>query len=386
MNTRNDLIAAALPSVRPIAALATASLIAVLLLSGCDQASGKSDDKDKKDEAPAVPVEVASPTRGDIVAVYSGTAPVEAAQEARVVAKVGGEVRQLLVEEGTRVRAGQVLARLDGDRLRLEAAQAEANLRKTERDYARNLELQKKGLVSTTAFENLKYDLDALRATYDLARLNLGYTEIRAPIDGIVAERKIKVGNTLTVNQELFTISDPDPLVLYVHVPERELHKLSPGQPADIQVDAVAGTRFVGRIAIISPVVDPATATFRAKLEVSDPSGQLRPGMFARVNIAYERRVGALQIPRSALLDTEGQASVFVVTGGKAEPRRIATGLANGGMIEVTTGLKGDEQVVVVGQGALKQGTAVKVVGGAPARPDIMPAAKSDPRSKAAKG
>lgn len=352
----------------PMWLAAPALAAALVLLAGCNDANGKTNDS--KDEPAAVPVEVARPSRGDIVAVYSGTAPVEAAREAHVVAKVGGEVRQLLAEEGTRVRAGQVLARLDGDRLRLEAAQAEANLRKTERDYARNVELQKKGLVSTTAFDNLKYDLEALRATYDMARLNLSYTEIRAPIDGVVAERRIKVGNTVTPNQELFNVTDPDPLVLYVHVPERELRKLSVGQPADIQVDAVPGTRFVGRITIISPVVDPETATFRTKLEVSDPTGQLRPGMFARVNIAYERRSGALQIPRGALVDSEGEPSVFVITAGKAEPRRIRTGLANGGLIEVVAGLKGDEQVVVVGQGALKQGTAVRIVSGAaPAAP-----------------
>nr|MBP6514605.1 efflux RND transporter periplasmic adaptor subunit [Steroidobacteraceae bacterium] len=276
-------------------------------------------------------------------------------------------------EEGSRVRAGQVLARLDGDRLRLEAAQAEANLRKTEKDYARNLELQKRGLVSSTAFDGLKYDLEALRASYDMARLNLSYTEIRAPIDGIVAERKIKVGNMLTVNQELFHITDPDPLLVYVHVPEREMRKLSPGQLADIEVDAVPGTRFTGRIALISPVVDPATATFKAKLEVKDDSGRLLPGMFARVNIVYERREGALQVPRSALVEGDGQPSVFVVVKGKAEQRKVTTGLANGGLIEVTAGLTAGEQVIVVGQGALKQGTAVRIVGSTPAA--VKPAA-----------
>jgi len=335
-------------------------------LAACGSANGK-DDKDKQGQPQAVPVEVAAPTVGPIVAVYSGTAPVEAAQESRVVAKVGGEVRQILVEEGSRVRAGQVLARLDGDRLRLEAAQAEASLRKTEKDYARNVELQKRGLVSSTAFDGLKYDLEALRAAYDMARLNLSYTEIRAPIDGVVAERKIKVGNMLTVNQELFHITDPDPLLVYVHVPEREMRKLSPGQPADIEVDAVPGTHFTGRIALISPVVDPATATFKAKLEVTDPSGRLLPGMFARVNIVYERREGALQVPRSALVEGDGQPSVFVAVKGKAEQRQVTTGLANGGLIEVTAGLKPDEQVVVVGQGALKPGTAVRVVGTTPA-------------------
>ncbi len=128
--------------------------------------------------------------RAEMVAVYSGTAPIEAHDEAVVVAKVGGEVRQIYVEEGDTVKAGQVLARLDGDRLRLEVAESEAKLRKLERDYTRFKELSQKGLVAKNELENAKFDLDALRACYDRARLELSYTEIRAPIAGVVSARE----------------------------------------------------------------------------------------------------------------------------------------------------------------------------------------------------
>jgi membrane fusion protein (multidrug efflux system) len=129
-------------------------------------------------------------------------------------------------------------------------------------------------------------------------------------------------------------------------------------------VDALGGERFAGTIARISPTVDPETGTFRAEVEVPDPSRRLKPGMFARVNIVYERRDDALQLPRNAILDADGEQSVFVVVNGKAEQRRIRTGLANNGWIEVLEGLKGDERVVVVGQAGLKTGTVVKVVDG----------------------
>jgi len=112
----------------------------------------------------------------------------------------------------------------------------------------------------------------------------------------------------------------------------------------------------------ISPTVDPQTGTFRARVEVPDATRRLLPGMFARVNIAYERRENALQLPRTAILDADGEQSVYVVVKDKAEQRKIATGLANSGWIEVLQGLSGDERVVVVGQAGLKTGTAVKVV------------------------
>jgi membrane fusion protein, multidrug efflux system len=131
---------------------------------------------------------------------------------------------------------------------------------------------------------------------------------------------------------------------------------------ADVIVDALGGARFAGTIKFISPTVDPQTGTFRARLELPDPSQRLKPGMFARVNIVYERRENALQVPRNAILDSDGSQSVFVVEDSKAAQRRIVPGLTNGGWVEVKEGLKGDERIVVVGQGGLKTGTLVKVV------------------------
>jgi membrane fusion protein (multidrug efflux system) len=346
--------------------LASAALAAALLVSGCgDRADGKTQDPRKDDKeaaAAAIPVEVRKPLRAEMLAVHSGTASLEADQEAAVVAKVGGEVRFLLVEEGQTVKAGQVLARLDGDQLRLETAKAQATLAKLERDYKRNIELHDKGLMSPGAFENLKYEVEAQRAAYDMARLQLSYTEIRAPIGGVLAERRIKVGNTIKPNDELFRVVDMKPLLAYVHVPERELDRLKPGQPAQIQVDAVPGQHFVGRVARLSPVVDPATATFKVTIELDDPSARLKPGMFARIGIVYERREGALQIPRTAIVEDEGRSTVFIVEGGKAQQRPIEVGLANAGYVEVTSGLMGAEKIVVVGQGGLKTGNPVRVV------------------------
>jgi membrane fusion protein, multidrug efflux system len=343
--------------------LTLAGLLA--LAAGCS--NGKAKDKDADATETTVPVEVQPVRRAAMVAVYSGTAPIEAHDEAEVVAKVGGEVRQIYVEEGDNVAAGQILARLDGDRLRLEAAEAQAKLRKLERDVTRFKELSQKGLVAKNELENAEFDLDALRASYERTRLELSYTEIRAPIAGVISARHIKVGNTISANSQgradpTFRVTDLDPLVAYVHIPEKEFRKLAPGQAAEVVVDALGGTRFAATIAFISPTVDPQTGTFRARLEVPDSSQRLKPGMFARVNIVYERRENALQVPRNAILDSDGAQSVFVVAGGKAEQRKIVPGLINGGWVEVKEGLTGDERIVVVGQGGLKSGTLVKVV------------------------
>ncbi len=362
MSMTNQNLPSADPRRNSVRWLALVALVGALA-AGCSNGKAKDKEGAETEKNSTVPVEVQPLKRAEMVAVYSGTAPIEAHEEATVVAKVGGEVRQIYVEEGDSVQAGQVLARLDGDRLRLTLAQTDANLRKLERDYKRTLELADKGLVPKSTAENTKYDLDALRAGYESARLELSYTEIRAPINGVISARKIKVGNTIGPNEPTFTVTDLDPLLAFVHVPEKEFRKIAPGQNAEVVIDALGGARFAGTISRISPTVDPQTGTFRARVEVPDATRTLKPGMFARVNIVYERRQDALQLPRTAILDADGQQSVFVVASGKAEQRTITTGLSNGGWIEVLDGLKGSEQVVTVGQAGLKTGTLVKIVG-----------------------
>src|SRR6185436_10461016 len=185
-------------------------------------ADNSTQDKDEKAKAEAaIPVEVAQPIRGEMLAMYSGTATLEAEADAEVVAKVGGEVRRILVEEGDRVQAGQILAQLDDRQLRLQAAQTRAARAKAERDFTRQVELHDKGLVSAGAFENLKYDLDNQVAADDIAQLNLSYSTIRAPFAGIVSTRHIKLGQEIAVGVSLFRVTDPTPLKANVFVPER---------------------------------------------------------------------------------------------------------------------------------------------------------------------
>lgn len=355
-------------------------LFSILLIGGCQQSdTGDADDasvetsadsnEDKnsngesEEDSPAIPVETAFATRGDVYASYTGTAPVEAFQDATVIAKVGGEVREILVEEGDFVKAGQILARLDGDRLRLEQMQTEANLHKLERDHSRNLDLSERGLISAGDFEKIQYEMEALSATNDLAKLQLSYADIRAPISGVISERFIKVGNTLEVENQAFQITSLEPLISYLHVPEREFRKITAGQSVAMFVDALEGTSFEGVVARVSPVVDALTGTFKITIEVSDDTRRLKPGMFARVAIVQDVHVNVLQVPRSALINEAGKSSIFIVEDNVAHERIVETGYSADGRIEIATGLSDSDEFVVVGQAGLKDGAKVSIIG-----------------------
>jgi membrane fusion protein (multidrug efflux system) len=337
------------------------AILAVVLLSAC-QSDQSSDSEDAEEESAPIPVETGIPVRGDVYAMYTGTAPIEAFAEADVIGKVAGEVRELLVEEGDEVSKGQVLARLDGDRLRLELSQSEARLRKLQREYERNIDLRSKGLLSEGDFEKIKFEMEALEASFNLASLELDYTQIRAPIDGVISSRFVKLGNTIDVGDSLFRVTGLDPLVAYLHVPEREYRNIDVGQLVGITIDALPDDPVAATVTRVSPIVDPQTGTFKITVEIEDPGRRIKPGMFGRISVVYDVHENALQISRSALIEESGSMSVFVVEDDKAVRRIVETGYGNRGMVEITSGLSDGEQVVIVGQTSLKQDSRVTVI------------------------
>ena len=340
-----------------------AAFACVLLLAACQQGEQTTDEENtEEDETPPVPVEISAPVRGDIYATYTGTAPIEAFAEANVIAKVDGEVRILHVEEGDMVRKNQVLATLDGDRLRLELSESEARLRKMQRDFNRNKELLEKDLISIGDFEKIRYDMEALEASYNLAKLELDYTKIRAPIDGVISERYIKLGNTIKTGDPVYRVTSLDPLVAYLFIPEREFRQIAAGQPVQIRIDALPGELLTASVTRVSPIVDPATGTFKITIEVTGTDQRIKPGMFGRMSIVYDKHENVLQVPRSAIIETADQASLFVVEEGIGIRKDVQTGFSSGGMVEITDGLSDGEDVITVGHVGLKNDAKVVVI------------------------
>ena len=346
-------------------------LCGLLVLSACKgggpAAEAQAKNGEEKKESEAVPVEVAQATRRAVAASYSGTTTLEALGESQVVAKTSGVALAVLVEEGQVVRAGQALVRLDPDRPRLQVAQAAAQMHKLENNYRRAQQLVEQRMISANDVDQIKYDLENARAVYRAASLELSYTTITAPISGVVASRSIKSGNFVQINSPIIRIVDASRLEATLNVPEREIAKLKPGQAVGLAVDALPGKQFTGTVARVAPVVDNGTGTFR--VVASFPGdGELQPGMFSRLNINYDQRADALVVPRTALLDDEGDPAVFVVREGKAARVPVKLGYMDGEWVEVREGLKIGDGVVTAGKIALRDGTAVEAVGQAPAK------------------
>lgn len=340
---------------------AASALFGLALLGAC---SGEKP-QEKKEET-AVPVEIARVTVGPIDAAYRGTATLEAQDEAVVMAKTVGVIEQVLVEEGQRVRKGQVLARLETERLRLEAARAKAEADKARENFERNTRIYEKNLISKELYDQSRFALDAARAAYELAQLTLYESEIRAPFDGVVSARYIKLGNAIQPNTAAFKVTQMDTLHAHIYVPERDIRKLAPRQTATMALDAWPDKLFTGSILRVNPVVDASTGTVKVTVAMAPGQPELKPGMFGRIEILYDRRDAAVLVPKDAVLTEDAAQSVFVVAGGKAQRRSIKVGYSDSRHYEVLEGLKSGDEVVTTGQANLKDDARVHVVNATP--------------------
>lgn len=335
------------------------------------------------DASSAIPVETATVSQQSITANYSGTASLEAVGEAQVVAKASWIVLKLLVEEGMYVKRGQLLAQLDDDAASNKLAQATANLRKAQASYDKAEKGFALKITPKADYDSMRYDLEAQKAIVAGAQLDVSYTRILAPIDGVIAKRSVKVGNLVQINQALFDIVDLDRLQAVLNVPERDLDTLKAGQSVVMQVDALGGRSFEGMIARIAPVIDAASGTFRATCEFRDTTRTLKPGMFGRIEVAYDQRHDALVVPRNAITEEDGETSVFVVepapatapaVAGKSAPakepaprfvakrRVVKLGYAEDDRVEVRDGIHQGERVITLGRNAVRDGTQVQVL------------------------
>ncbi len=313
------------------------------------------------DSIAAVPVEVGQVLVGSIDARYMGTASLEAWDEATVASRASGLVVALFAEEGDFVKEGQVLAKLDDDILNIELAQTKSQLDKLEADYNRSKGLYEKKLISQEQHDAVRYERDRLQGAYDLKMLQLDQTRIVSPISGVVSKRHVKNGNLLSTNQEVYQVTAMSRLRAIMYVPEHELGKMKIGQQVMVKADALPGRDFTGKVSLISPIIDPATGTIKVTIEV-DSNRDLKPGMFTRVQLVYDRKDQAMLVPRNAVVTEDREKYVYVVEGANAIRRNILTGYVNDSQVEVVEGLNEGMIIVTLGQNGLKDSAKVHVI------------------------
>jgi membrane fusion protein (multidrug efflux system) len=346
--------------------LFAASFVAVAL-AGCGG-------DDVEQTSLAAPVVVVPAAVGDMEERIQGTGELAAPDRALIAAEVDGRITDVLVDEGMRVQAGEVLLtidpekrRLDADSARAQARDAEAALTVAQREFERTQALHEQGIASDSLLDLRRTELSRAQARRDSALAARGIAEkllrdasVRAPFGGLVAKREVSRGDYVRVGQSLLEVVALDPIEVEFSVAERDSARVAKGQPVTVTVEPYPRESFVGSVSAVSPVIDPRTRTMRVKARIPNAEGRLRPGLFARTDLGVAKRSGVVMVPAEAILQRADGEVVFTV-GPDDRARRVVvkTGVQRDGRIEIVEGIAANDQVVIAGQAALTEGAAV---------------------------
>jgi membrane fusion protein (multidrug efflux system) len=310
----------------------------------------------------AVPVNVVEVAVGSVSTYLTATANLVPEDEVKVLAEAEGRVTRLLVEEGDRVESGQLLAALLRDEAEITFNKAELKASNAEMAYDRARRMFRESLISQEEFDRITMDHRIAQQELAEAGWKLDKTEIRAPFDGRLTLRQVTLGQHVREGDELFTVTDFEPLIARIYLPEPDVIALREGREVRITLKANDAVSFRGRIRQISPVVDVSTGTVKVTVEAVEPPSAVRPGGFVIIDIVRETHAEALVLPRKAVIRELQSAHVFVARDGVAERRDVSVGLEEDGRVEILSGVAAGERIVVAGQGGLKDGSRIKIL------------------------
>ena len=367
-------------------------LLAAALAAGCSK-TAETDGNQKKGRGP-VAVRTARVERRDLSETMLFTGELESPVAVEVKPKIQGRLEKMELEDGTPttegavVKRGETIAEIDRRELDAQVALAEAQARQAEVALAdrererRRLEALFAEEVATeqardaavTAHESAKAALAQAQAQLKLAKVNLDETKIRAPMDGVVAERHADPGAMVGPSAPIVRLVQMDPLRLMLAIPARLLPMLEEGQtPVSVSTDVLPGRTLECTVARIFPAADPATRTVRAEVLLANPREAggwvLRPGMYATAKLTLATSPGALTVPAAAVIRVLDRQLVYVVRDGVARAATVQTGVRDGIDVEIAEGLSEGDEYVAMGQNKLTDGAAIERIGafGAPA-------------------
>lgn len=398
------------PAFNQLSFIAAAVVLAALPLAFSACSSGDAKAKERASEPAPVAVAAAAAVEQPLARFIRATGSLMAEEQADVAAETAGRVVAAPVERGMSVAQNAELIRLSPTETDAQLKEAEANAAQIEArlglengatfsvntvpevqnakagyDLAQSEFNRIKSLLDQKVVSQSEYDqrrtqmeasrqqyeaaknaasqqyqsLQAARARVSLARKAFADTVVRAPFNGAVAERLVSVGDYVTRGTKVAVVVRTNPLRVRLTVPEQFISSVAVGQPVTFDVDAYAGRQFVGKVQYVSPALQADQRALTVEAVVPNPSGELKPGMFATARVEQKNRTTGILVPAAAVQTSAGTSRVFVVNGDKAEDRIVTLGQQTGDLVEITAGLKAGERVATQNLGRLADGTRV---------------------------
>lgn len=350
-------------------------LAALVLVAACGR-GGANPRQTSEDAFKGVPVRTAAAVTGDIVNTIVAGGRLQARAEVALAPKIPGKVAEVRVEVGQRVSQGETLAVLENRESAAQLRQAEASLAQAlanrgslEANYRRMEALLADGAVARQQFDSARAayltaeaQVKQAQAAVDLAKNNFDHSFVISPVDGLIGSRNLQPGALAGAGTPLVTVVDLSQVLLEAGVGESQVNRITLGQTVRIRVPSLAGSRDIyGRIASVSPAMDPRTHNFQVRIMVDNPDQILKSGMYAEAVLETGRKAGAIVVPAEALAERDSGKVVYVVVGDRVSERRVKVGLSNPDYSEIVEGVSAGEAVVVSGHNLLGDKSSVRV-------------------------
>ncbi len=330
------------------------ALAAALSLSAC---GGDEENKAAQAGGEAVQAHVLTLAATTLPEVYATSGVVTSDHRVAVGSRLSGYIREITVREGERVRKGQLLFRVDPVDARQAYEQALADLRDAENDLKRFRSLLAEHAVSQQQFDKVKLRYTVAKSKLVQAKNQLRYAEVKAPVNGVVVEKRANVGDLAAPGNPVLVIEDPNSLLVETHVSEQYISALREGDAARVWLPS-AGRGLTGHVRQIVKAADPVTHQFLVKLALDEREGVL-PGMFVEVRFAVGSRKGVL-LPAAAIVRRAGLTGAYVLDeAGVAHYRLVRLGQRRGDAFEVLAGLHAGERIAWREDGGLRSGARV---------------------------
>ena len=317
---------------------------------------------ENNEDAELIPVEVTTVTTGEISDFILLSSNLETEVQADVYPRAQGIVESIRKDEGDYVNKGALLLKLEAREYEIAEQKAKVEYLKQQDLFERQKAMHSEQLLSDEEFDQAKYTKDAAKYTWEDAQLRLEYMSIKSPISGFVGERLTKIGARVQPSDKLFSIVNKNDVIAVVYVPEKNINVLKPNLEAYITSENLNEQIFPAHVKRISPVVDPASGTFKVTVAVKNTDKILKPGMFVNVHLVIDTHKDAVLVPKTAVVYENEYVNVFVVRDSIAHKIRLKTGFEDSRKIEALSDVKEGDKVIVVGQAGLKDKTKVRVV------------------------
>jgi membrane fusion protein (multidrug efflux system) len=308
---------------------------------------------------PPMPVDVDTARRGTVVDAVRATGRIEAVQAVELRPDEQGRITKLLFTEGQAVEAGTPLLKIDDamPRAQAERATADRDLARQQLDRAKRL--QAEHAAAPADLERADAAARSADAALSVLQLQIERSTVKAPFAGVIGQRFVSAGDYVTTASKLLTIQTTDPQRAVFEVPERHAAQLKRGQPVEFTVAAQPGHTFRATVDFIDPVVQPTTRTIVVKARAPNPDRLLKAGMFIEARLATDTRPNAIVVREDAIQPLRTATVVWAVVDGKASRRVVQLGTRSEGVVEIVSGLKPGEQVVVGGLERMAEGMPV---------------------------